>query len=182
MTQRARLLAGEAEAVCQAVTELPVTQAADPAEAYRVMQQVARYLRERLPQLAYADFLVAGYPIGSGVVESANKRVVEARLKGAGMHWTVPNANAVLALRGVLCSQRWEACWEPIVRQRRQARRRRPVVDAAAPVPTTRPAKRPSLRSRVAKVATPNPYFTDGKRAVILLSETRTNAHLVAQS
>jgi hypothetical protein len=161
--QRARLLAGEAEAVCQAVTELPVTQAADPAEAYRVMQQVARYLRERLPQLAYADFLVAGYPIGSGVVESANKRVVEARLKGAGMHWTVPNANAVLALRGVLCSQRWEACWEPIVRQRRQARRRRPVVDAAAPVPTTRPAKRPSLRSRVAKVATPNPYFTDGK-------------------
>jgi hypothetical protein len=27
------------------------------------------------------------WPIGSGVVESGNKFVVEARLRGAGMHW-----------------------------------------------------------------------------------------------
>ena len=162
-TQRAQLLAGKAEAVCQAVTELPVTQAPNPSEAYLVMRQVHRYLQDRLPQLAYADFLAAGYPIGSGAVESANKRVVEARLKGAGMHWTVPNANALLALRGVLCSQRWDTCWQPIVQQRRRARRRRPVVEIAPPVPTVPPTKRRSLRSRLAKVATPNPYFTDGK-------------------
>lgn len=160
--QRARLLAGEAEAVCQAVTVLPVTQAADPAEAYRVMRQVAGYLTERLPQLAYAEFQAAGYPIGSGAVESANKRVVEARLKGGGMHWRVDHANAVLALRGILCSQRWDACWDPIVDHRRR-QRRRPVVETAAPGPSTPPARRPSLRSRLAKVATPNPYFTDGK-------------------
>src|SRR6185312_15769353 len=49
------------------------------AEAWVVMRQVEHYLRERLPQLAYADFVAAGYPIGSGAVESANKRVVEAR-------------------------------------------------------------------------------------------------------
>jgi hypothetical protein len=162
-THRAQLLAGEADEVCTAVTELPVTRAPNPTEAYQVMRQVHRYLQDRLPQLAYADFLAAGYPIGSGAVESANKRVVEARLKGAGMHWTVGHANAVLALRGALCSQRWDACWAPIVQQRRQTHRRRPADAPAAPVPGIPPGKTPSLRSRIAKVATPNPYFTDGK-------------------
>ncbi len=162
-TQRARVLAGEAEAVVRAVTTLPVAQAPNPAEAYQVMRQVERYLRERLPQVAYADFLAAGYPIGSGAVESANKRVVEARLKGAGMPWTVANANAVLALRGVLCSQRWDACWEPIVSQRRKQRRRQPTPEPAPIAPIGSPANRPSLRHRIAKVATPNPFFTDGK-------------------
>ena len=35
----------------------------------------------------YPEFRRNGWPIGSGMVESANKNVVEARLKGAGMHW-----------------------------------------------------------------------------------------------
>jgi hypothetical protein len=161
--QRAHLLAGQAEAVCQAVTELPVTEAADPTEAYLVMRQVARYLQERLPHLAYADFLAAGYPIGSGAVESANKLVVAARLKGAGMHWSVANANALLALRGALCSRRWDDCWEPIVAQRRQQRRGQPAREPAPIAPIVPPAKRPSLRRRLAAAAAPNPYFTNGR-------------------
>jgi hypothetical protein len=164
--QRAQLLAGQVEAVCQAVTELPVTQASNPSEAYTVMRQVVSYLRERVAQLAYADFVVAGYPIGSGAVESANKRVVEARLKGAGMHWTVATANALLALRGALCSQRWDVCWNTLSTQRRQAARRsrpRCAPPAAPPPPTSVPAKPTLTRHHLAKITTPNPYFTDGK-------------------
>jgi hypothetical protein len=37
-----------------------------------------------------------GWPIGSGVVESGNKLVVEARLKGAGMHWSRLSLNPLL--------------------------------------------------------------------------------------
>jgi hypothetical protein len=162
-TQRAQLLAGKATEVVQAVTALPATQAPNPAEAYLVMRQVTRYLQERLPQLAYADFVAAGYPIGSGAVESANKRVVEARLKGGGMHWTVPNANALLALRGVLCSQRWEPAWDEIALQRRPRHRQPSTADPGPTLPAPPPAKRASLRHRVAQAATPNPYFTDGK-------------------
>lgn len=165
-TQRDRLLAGDAEAVCQAVSELPATQAPNPAEASVVRRQVEGYLRERLPQLAYADFLAAGYPIGSGVVESANKRVVEARLKGAGMHWTVETANAMLALRGCLCSQRWDERWEPIVHQRRCGSRRsqsRPETSTTPAPPVSVPAKPTVTRHHLAKITTPNPYFTDGK-------------------
>jgi hypothetical protein len=165
-TQRAQLLAGQAAAVCQAVSELPVTQAPNPTEAYIVMRQVERYLRERRPQLAYADFLAAGYPIGSGAVESANKRVVETRLKGAGMHWRVETANALLALRGALCSRRWDACWAPVVHQRRRTARRsqpRPTPPLATAAPRPAPAMMPLTRHHLTKITTPNPYFTDGK-------------------
>jgi hypothetical protein len=44
------------------------------------------YLEKRREQIRYAEFEAQGYPIGRGVVESANKLMVEARLKGAGMH------------------------------------------------------------------------------------------------
>ena len=44
------------------------------------------YLVKRVDQMAYPPFQAAGWPIGSGIVESANKLVVEARLKGAGMY------------------------------------------------------------------------------------------------
>ena len=38
-----------------------------------------------------------GWPIGSGSVESANKGVVQARLKGAGMRWERSHVNPMLA-------------------------------------------------------------------------------------
>lgn len=165
-TQRAQLLGGAADAVCQALSELPVTQAANPVEAYQVMRQVERYLRERRSQVAYADFLAAGYPIGSGVVESANKLVVEGRLKGAGMHWRVENANALLALRGVLCSQRWDDGWQALSSQRRRTAHRslpRPARPAPPNARATMPPKPTLTRHRLANITTPNPYFTDGK-------------------
>ena len=42
------------------------------------------YLEKREAQMQYPAFQAQGWPIGSGVVESANKLVVEARLKGGG--------------------------------------------------------------------------------------------------
>lgn len=41
----------------------------------------------RQPMLRYAHFRALGYPIGGGATESANKLVVEERLKGPGMQW-----------------------------------------------------------------------------------------------
>ena len=62
----------------------------------------------------------------SGMVESGNKLVVEARLKGAGMHWARPNVNGMLGLRNIVCSDRWSQEWSLIADQlRRQARDRR---------------------------------------------------------
>jgi hypothetical protein len=45
--------------------------------------------------MAYPVFQAAGWPIGSGMVESANKLVVEDRLKGAGMIWLRSSPNII---------------------------------------------------------------------------------------
>ena len=59
-------------------------------------------------------------------MESANKNVVEARLKGTGMHWAGAHVNPMLALRNILCSDRWETAWPQIeTRLRTQAEQRR---------------------------------------------------------
>ena len=77
------------------------------AGAVKVVQGSLEYLEKRREQIRYAEFQAQGYPIGSGAVESANKLVVEARLKGPGMHWARKNVDPMLALRTVVCSGRW---------------------------------------------------------------------------
>src|SRR5712692_7720921 len=49
------------------------------------VQEKLAYLHKREAHMQYPIYQAAGWPIGSGSVESANKVVVEARLKGAGM-------------------------------------------------------------------------------------------------
>ena len=51
--------------------------------------------------------------IGSGVVESSNRRVVTQRLKQAGMHWSFFGAEGVMALRAAYLSssERWSNFW-----------------------------------------------------------------------
>src|SRR5215211_2533447 len=68
-------------------------------------------LEKRVMQLQYPTFQAQGWPIVSGCVESANKLVVEARLKGAGMHWERGVVNSMLTLRNVVCNDRWKEAW-----------------------------------------------------------------------
>lgn len=87
------------------------------------------YLKKRTAQMQYPLFQAQGWPIGSGMVESGNKLVVHARLKGPGMHWAEQHVNPLLALRNILCSGRWPEDWPKIeARLRQQARQRRTTV------------------------------------------------------
>ena len=70
------------------------------------------YLEKRVAHMQYSRFQTEGWPIGSGMVESANKLVVEARLKGAGMHWSRLSVNPLLALRNAVCNDRWAEAWQ----------------------------------------------------------------------
>ncbi|MBX2999740.1 MAG: ISKra4 family transposase [Caldilineaceae bacterium] len=81
------------------------------------------YLEKRQSHMDYPAFVKAGWPIGSGCVESANKVVVEARLKGAGMHWHRRNVNPLLALRNVVCNEQWDEAWAIIEDRLRTAAR-----------------------------------------------------------
>lgn len=70
--------------------------------------QAIGYLFHNRRRMDYAAFRAAGFPIGSGTIESACKTVVQARMKQAGMRWSRTGAQAMLALRALLLSDRWQ--------------------------------------------------------------------------
>ncbi|GAC1350605.1 MAG: hypothetical protein NVS4B9_16150 [Ktedonobacteraceae bacterium] len=109
---------GEAVLVIQEIERLVTwMQEEGLAKAAQTMAKRLNYLKERQSMMAYATFGEQGYPIGSGSVESANKLVVESRMKGAGMRWGEEHVDPMLALRNVACSDRWRQAWKQIRRQ-----------------------------------------------------------------
>lgn len=54
--------------------------------------------------MRYPQFRAQGLPVGSGAIESAARHLVQQRLKGPGMRWSVAGAQAILALRSALAS------------------------------------------------------------------------------
>lgn len=83
------------------------------------------YLEKRETHMDYPAYRAAGWPIGDGAVESANKLVVEARLKGSGMHWAPTHVNPMLGLRNIACNDRWDEAWPQITASLRQQARQR---------------------------------------------------------
>jgi hypothetical protein len=81
-------------------------------EASDEVRKLREYLRTHQERMRYAQFREAGEPVGSGTVESACKTVVGTRMKGAGMRWKVERAEAVLALRCAILSNRWQDAWD----------------------------------------------------------------------
>jgi hypothetical protein len=78
------------------------------------LAQPLGYFFHNRHRMHYAHFRRCGYPVGSGAVESACKVVVQARLKQAGMLWSRPGAQAMLALRSTILSDRWTEVWATI--------------------------------------------------------------------
>jgi len=76
------------------------------------------YVRTRLSLMLDPTFRRAGWPIGSGMGERANKLVVEARLKGTGMRWERKNVHPMLALRNGVCNEWWQETWQTTSQQR----------------------------------------------------------------
>jgi hypothetical protein len=121
------------------------------------------YLEKREARMQYPQFQAAGWPIGDGAVESGNKLVVEARLKGSGMHWARPHVNPMLALRTIACNDRWEEAWPQIAlalrqqdRQRRSERRKtRHTPQIAPPASTPEPPTIPSNQMAVSTAPPP---------------------------
>ena len=72
----------------------------------------AMYIFHNRARMRYPKFHAQGLCTSTGVLEAGCKVVVGARLKRAGMHWTVNGANAIIALRCSKLSGRFEDFWE----------------------------------------------------------------------
>lgn len=122
------------------------------------------YLEKRAAHMEYPAFQAAGWPIGDGAVESGNKLVVEARLKGSGMHWARNHVNPMVALRNIVCNDRWDEAWPQIVstlrqqeRLRRTERRHKRQASAIPPPTAATLPPEPAPTPKPAQDATPTP-------------------------
>jgi hypothetical protein len=104
------------------LAQLRLLQAQHPSVA--LLSEKLAYLEKRERHMQYPSYQEAGWPIGSGMVESANKLVVEARLKGAGRHWRRAHVNPMLVLRNAVCNRRWQETWQASQTHQQAARAR----------------------------------------------------------
>ena len=122
------------------------------------------YLEKRETRMQYPTYQAQGWPIGSGAVESGNKVVVEARLKGAGMHWARSHVNSMLSLRNAVCNNRWEQARSQILTHQyldmvriRQLRRERRLAEQATAPATTETLPCIQLAAPTAETPVPQP-------------------------
>jgi hypothetical protein len=73
--------------------------------------------------LEYATYRRHGLPLGSGAIESAIRRVINLRLKGNSIYWEEDNAEAMLMLRGLVLSGRWQEVFAKITKSLAEDRR-----------------------------------------------------------
>lgn len=79
-----------------------------------VIRKQLTYFRNQRHRMRYADYLAQGLPIASGVVEAACKTLVTQRMKCSGMAWKQTGGQAILTLRTLIQSDRWQHAWHLI--------------------------------------------------------------------
>ena len=90
------------------------TRSAAQLEAHRLVTQ---YIRNNQHRMDYPTYLANGWEIGSGEIESACQNVINHRLGGAGMRWSLDGTTAVCQLRSVYRSEFaiWQHYWNRTV-------------------------------------------------------------------
>lgn len=108
-TQQKRLKRGACEPVLQTMSEHE--ESAGTPEEQAPVRAAIRYLSRRREQLDYQAALAKELPIGSGLIESGHKHVLQARLKQTGSAWNPENAHALAQLRVLRSNSLWDDFW-----------------------------------------------------------------------
>lgn len=72
------------------------------------LRKVYRYFTTNRKRMRYGDYLAAGYPIASGVIEGACKHLIGDRMCGTGMRWEFEGAQPMLDLRVTKLNNQWK--------------------------------------------------------------------------
>ena len=109
---RHRLRHGQANAVLddlQAALLLPGL----PISAQEALSKLYNDLDKHRDHIQYGDLTALGLPIGSGMVESTCKWLIQQRFKGVGMRWSEEGFNHLLHLRLAWVNGRFDAFFAP---------------------------------------------------------------------
>jgi hypothetical protein len=102
-----RILRGEVDGVVRGLRRM-ATQHDLKGAARKVITTVCNYFEKNAARMRYAEYLQAGYPIASGVIEGACRHIIKDRMEQGGMRWTLSGAQAMLNVRAVCASSEWE--------------------------------------------------------------------------
>jgi hypothetical protein len=109
-TQKKRLKAGRARVVIKELQKHLETESTPEANA--PVRKAFRYLSNRQDALAYQQALEDGLPIGSGLIESGHKHVLQARMKLPGAAWSIHNAEFFVRARAFRANKLWPSYWK----------------------------------------------------------------------
>jgi len=76
--------------------------------ALKEVTTACNYFEKNAHRMRYDQYLQAGYPIASGVIEGACRHVIKDRMEQGGMRWTLAGAQAMLNVRSVSASSAWD--------------------------------------------------------------------------
>lgn len=80
----------------------------------KILARELRYFRTHRRRMHYAVVAKQALPIGSGVVEAANKMLVTVRMKRSGARWTPHGGQGILLFRALAKSKQFDTAWEHI--------------------------------------------------------------------
>ena len=72
------------------------------------VESAITYYENNRDHMRYDEYLAAGYPIASGVIEGACHHFVKDRMEGSGMRWEIEGAQAMLSLRAIYLNGQWD--------------------------------------------------------------------------
>ena len=105
--QKSLLFAGQAHQIAE---ELIVAALDKPWSFVEDVLTEALYLDNNQERMKYQALQTAGYPIGSGMVESGCKQF-KARFDGPGMRWSRQGAERLLPIRAAVLSHSFDSIW-----------------------------------------------------------------------
>jgi len=101
-----RILRGEVGYVIGGLRQM-ATKRGLSANGREKLTKICNYLNRNRHRMRYDEYLKAGYPIASGVIEGACRHVVKDRMERSGMRWTIDGAQAMLDLRSTSINGQW---------------------------------------------------------------------------
>lgn len=118
-----RILQGEVAGVVKGLRRMASCQGLCGSDRKEI-ETVCGYFENNAERMRYHEYLAAGYPIATGVIEGACRHVIKDRMEQGGMRWTLEGAEAMLNLRAVNASSEAESfhAW----RQREEAKQVHP--------------------------------------------------------
>ena len=72
------------------------------------LAKLCGYLHNNAHRMRYDEYLAAGYPIASGVIEGACRHFVKDRMERSGMRWTIDSAQSMLDVRSTYLNGDWD--------------------------------------------------------------------------